>query len=651
MAFPSSPSNGQTAVVNGIVYAYSSTTTSWTRQPNTITTLTTGNVITSNGVFWANGSAYGIGGMTSYSGNSAVVATYTTAATTANTGALQIMGGVGVAGNIIAGGQLQVLGAGTVASGLMSDLTTSPATIAFNGAATTSATKPPGATGTSLYFPNGAATDYVAVGTSSKLALAGDYTIECWFMIPVGTTQTAYANLYGSPVFYQQLATAWGGTTGWDFYDNRSGGPGSLFSAASLVDGNWHHIAVSRIGSTVRLFGDGSLITSGTSTDTVDVGATGLAHIGAGTNGGSDNPFKGYIFNFRVSNTARYTSGFTPSVTYTVDTSSVLFIGAGSSTAGTQSTSTTTGALTVNGGAGINGNVFAGNVLASGFFYANGSAYGSAVAGLTSYSGNSSIVITSTTASTSNSSGALQVVGGVGVQGNMYIGGGNGGANDPLGRDIHVSGRIFAGVAGQGYPYVSLNQDMNGTWNPGVMFGWTGQFSTGINIANGGTQIDNTQCTTNQPLKTTNSTTSSSTTTGALIVAGGAGIAGAINVGGSLNKYAGINVITQAEHVVTAVGSVSSSTYSFDLSLSNYFTISTTSACTFTFSTSNAQTSYLMSFVIRLTPSSTITWPSSVIWPTGVAPTLTTGSTHLCVFTSDNGGTTWRGVAVTGYAS
>ena len=32
MAFPTAPTNGQTATVNGILYAYNSTTNSWKRQ-------------------------------------------------------------------------------------------------------------------------------------------------------------------------------------------------------------------------------------------------------------------------------------------------------------------------------------------------------------------------------------------------------------------------------------------------------------------------------------------------------------------------------------------------------------------------------------------------------------------------------------------
>lgn len=56
MAFPTSPSNGQTTVINGVTYIYDSTYRSWTRQSQSLTTLTvTGNITTSSGNFVGNG--------------------------------------------------------------------------------------------------------------------------------------------------------------------------------------------------------------------------------------------------------------------------------------------------------------------------------------------------------------------------------------------------------------------------------------------------------------------------------------------------------------------------------------------------------------------------------------------------------------------
>ena len=73
MAFPSAPANGQTYVVNGIVYSYSSADQSWTR------TTTVPNVLTISN---------------------------TAASTSTTTGALVVTGGIGVGGNITAGGNV-----------------------------------------------------------------------------------------------------------------------------------------------------------------------------------------------------------------------------------------------------------------------------------------------------------------------------------------------------------------------------------------------------------------------------------------------------------------------------------------------------------------------------------------------------------------
>lgn len=73
MSFPISPTNGQTAVFNGITYSYNSTKGAWVRVPGVATTL----FISSS-----------------------------TQSTGTNTGALVVAGGVGVGGNVYFGGNL-----------------------------------------------------------------------------------------------------------------------------------------------------------------------------------------------------------------------------------------------------------------------------------------------------------------------------------------------------------------------------------------------------------------------------------------------------------------------------------------------------------------------------------------------------------------
>lgn len=88
-----------------------------------------------------------------------------------------------------------------------------------------------------------------------------------------------------------------------------------------------------------------------------------------------------------------------------------------------------------------------------------------------------------------------------------------------------------------------------------------------------------------------------------------------------------------------------------DCSTGTYFTKTIAGNSTFTFS--NAPTSgNAYSFTLEVTHTSgTITWPSSVKWPSDATPTLTTGRTHMFVFTTRNGGTRWRGSALVDYVT
>jgi hypothetical protein len=76
MSFPTSPANGSTAVVNGITYSYSTSTTAWTRVASQVTA-TTFLSITNN-----------------------------TGASSTTTGALQVIGGVGIGGGMFVGGNI-----------------------------------------------------------------------------------------------------------------------------------------------------------------------------------------------------------------------------------------------------------------------------------------------------------------------------------------------------------------------------------------------------------------------------------------------------------------------------------------------------------------------------------------------------------------
>lgn len=98
---------------------------------------------------------------------------------------------------------------------------------------------------------------------------------------------------------------------------------------------------------------------------------------------------------------------------------------------------------------------------------------------------------------------------------------------------------------------------------------------------------------------------------------------------------------------VNAIGSTGGGTQDIDLTLGNVVTATVdTSANTFTFSNPSA-TGKACSFTLILTNggSQTVNWPSSVDFPGGSAPTLTTSGVDVLVFTTVDAGTRWYGFA------
>jgi hypothetical protein len=88
-------------------------------------------------------------------------------------------------------------------------------------------------------------------------------------------------------------------------------------------------------------------------------------------------------------------------------------------------------------------------------------------------------------------------------------------------------------------------------------------------------------------------------------------------------------------------------------SLKRYFSVTPNQNFTFAFSNVPAAAgAYATAIMVKLVNSGgyTVTWPSSVKWPSGTAPTLSTAGTHLISLVTDDDGTTWRGNALTSLA-
>jgi hypothetical protein len=95
--------------------------------------------------------------------------------------------------------------------------------------------------------------------------------------------------------------------------------------------------------------------------------------------------------------------------------------------------------------------------------------------------------------------------------------------------------------------------------------------------------------------------------------------------------------------------SISSGNLVIDLSLSSIFIVSRNQNITSITINNSPSSSYMGNFTLILEnatgPGSTIIWPSSIKWPSGISPTIsdTLGKRDIFSFMSLDGGSSWMG--------
>jgi hypothetical protein len=187
-------------------------------------------------------------------------------------------------------------------------------TITAVGSPTTSRINPfntylPAQYGGSMYFDG--AGDYLTAPANTAYAFGtGDFTIEFW----------AYLNTNPTNAMVVTTRLSNGGATGtWGIYSNASnkwnfqeivvGATTNLSSATSAVTNQWTHLAVTRSGTTLRIFINGVLDATGSSSTNFN-NSTYPLYVASDTFNIYQNS---YISNLRVvKGTAVYTSTFTP---------------------------------------------------------------------------------------------------------------------------------------------------------------------------------------------------------------------------------------------------------------------------------------------------------------------------------------------------
>jgi hypothetical protein len=157
--------------------------------------------------------------------------------------------------------------------------------------------------GDALQIPNTTDTNF---GT-------GDFTIEAWIKTGSTASPAVIIQDYGSP----------GSANGWIFrqdatnnnklelivFDGSDSNGYKVTGTSIITDNEWHHVAATREGTTIKVFVDG--VQEASATNSFNITSTQDAYIGMHYNGAY--PFDGYISNLRIiKGTALYTSNFTP---------------------------------------------------------------------------------------------------------------------------------------------------------------------------------------------------------------------------------------------------------------------------------------------------------------------------------------------------
>jgi hypothetical protein len=146
----------------------------------------------------------------------------------------------------------------------------------------------------------------------------GDFTLEGWFRIANTTGIKVIVNARrGAGGNFSNVLVVNGNKLAW------SDGAAFREGTTTLAINTWYHAAVSRSNGDVKLFLNG--VAEYSATNTVNVGTENRV-ISVGAWPGGEGPMNGHIDEVRISNTARYTSNFTPSTTPFVNDDNTLLL-------------------------------------------------------------------------------------------------------------------------------------------------------------------------------------------------------------------------------------------------------------------------------------------------------------------------------------
>jgi hypothetical protein len=218
---------------------------------------------------------------------------------------------------------LLLLGNGTNGSTTITDSSSTPKTVSVFGNTQISTSTKKYGTGSIFFDGSG---DYLTVPSSTDMILTGvDFTMECWIY---PTRAAGTGSMSGSGLIQSIITQGDGWWTGglqgnflWHINNTGiqvsaiSSGAVGLSASFTMSLNTWTHIAVTRVGTTMHGYVNGTLV--GTQKGCTDFGSSTswTNNIGLGYFGDSKvaNYFQGYIDDLRITKgVVRYTANFTP---------------------------------------------------------------------------------------------------------------------------------------------------------------------------------------------------------------------------------------------------------------------------------------------------------------------------------------------------
>ena len=154
--------------------------------------------------------------------------------------------------------------------------------------------------------------DYIHVPNSTDWEFRGDgsFTIDFWMKTTNGGRDYLVTKGASGAWSAIELDFRMDGSGYIEVQMSDDGGTGKqLNSTTDVSDGNWHHIALVRLGTRFDIYVDGTSEDTETSSLTILNKSTTYA-IGADSNG--NNNYTGHLDEFRISNVARWDADFTP---------------------------------------------------------------------------------------------------------------------------------------------------------------------------------------------------------------------------------------------------------------------------------------------------------------------------------------------------